>query len=158
MTNRTWWRPSTVWACTPSPPEHCQGQVKLHCLSMEGWKELDLSLVITKAVRNVYTDIPVLHLQSGCECLSSRHHVESLCTLLGSMTNKKSPCLKKKIKYVFLGPMSQTINTDFFRLREKVFLGRCQMKMLQRKTCGLSGPPLFPIYSGIQALCWPCTT
>ena len=98
---------------------------------MEGWKELDLSLVITKAVRNVYTDIPVLHLQSGCECLSSRHHVESLCTLPGSMTNKKSPCLKKKIKYVFLGPMSQTTNTEFFGLRKKVFLGRCQMKMLQ---------------------------
>ena len=68
---------------------------------MEGWKELDLREVSTKAVENVNTAIPVLHLQSGCECLSSRHHVESLCTLLGSKTNKKSLGLKKRIKYVF---------------------------------------------------------
>ena len=84
-----------VWACTPSPPDQGQGQVKLHCLSM------DLSLVISKAVQNVYTDIPVLHLQSGCECLSSRHHVESLCTLLGSKAKKQKKQALEKIKYVF---------------------------------------------------------
>ena len=105
----------------PSPPQVMTSFMNSP-LSIEGWKELELRVVSTKAVKNVNTAIPVLHLQSGCECLSSRHHVESLCTLLGSKTNKKSLGLKKRMKYVF--PRSFKKQIKLSNTKKRIFWAR----------------------------------
>ena len=106
----------------PPPPPQVMTSFMNSPLSIEGWKELELRVVSTKAVKNVNTAIPVLHLQSGCECLSSRHHVESLCTLLGSKTNKKSLGLKKRIKYVF--PRSFKKQIKLSNTKKRIFWAR----------------------------------